>query len=80
MKKSKAFRLSWKAVEALSDLVSDTGATETAIVEIALTHYRQAFKNARLEEVRGLSQMNINSQSQVIDSTIKQHKKRRRRK
>lgn len=52
MKTSKAFRLSAQALEALGYLAEKTGTNETAIVEMALAHYRQAFDNSRMEELK----------------------------
>ncbi len=52
MKNSKSFRLSEQALSALHYLAEETGTNETAIVEIALAHYRQAYNSAKLEEVK----------------------------
>ena len=52
MKTSKSFRLSSQALQALVYLSSETGANETAIIEIALAHYRRAYNSAKLEEIK----------------------------
>lgn len=52
MKTSKSFRLSSQALQALSYLSDETGTNETAIVEIALAHYRRAYNSSKLEEVQ----------------------------
>jgi predicted DNA-binding protein len=51
MKTSKSFRLSVQALQALSYLSDETGTNETAIIEIALAHYRQAYNNAKMAEI-----------------------------
>jgi hypothetical protein len=51
MKNSKAFRLSEEAVKALAYLSEQTGTNETAIVEMALAFYRQAFDNAKVSDL-----------------------------
>jgi predicted DNA-binding protein len=52
MKTSKSFRLSSQALQALSYLSSETGANETAIIEIALAYYRRAYNSAKLEDIK----------------------------
>ena len=52
MKNSKSFRLSVQALSALHYLAEETGANETAIVEIALSHYRKAYNGAKLEKIK----------------------------
>ena len=77
MKISKSFRLSVQALEALSYLSGETGANETAILEIALAHYRRAYNSSVLTQTQeNLNQVNSEQVFTVVQ--VKPKKKRKR--
>jgi hypothetical protein len=77
MKISKSFRLSVQALEALSYLSGETGTNETAILEIALAHYRRAYNSSKLIPSQdNLGQ--VNSVQVVSVGQVTPKKKRKR--
>ena len=69
-KSPKAFRLSKQAIEALRWLVSETGANETAIVEMALVRFRKTFEK---------SEHSVKDLGQIDQSSLIAGKKKRKR-
>lgn len=79
MKIAKAFRFSDQAVEALHYLSEQTGTNETAILEMSLVHYRRAFDNSKLEELKEITGKTIENR-QIANVVSLDRKKRKRSK
>jgi predicted DNA-binding protein len=78
MKTSKAFRLSAQAVQRLQNLSDETGANETAIVEIALALFDQAIRQSLAKMPDGMSATALELGGVVRTDQPKVKKKRRR--
>lgn len=80
MKTSKAFRLSEQAMEALRYLSEQTGTNETAILEMSLAHYRRAFDNSKLEELKEITGKTIDNKQllEKVAVNLPNRKKRKR--
>jgi hypothetical protein len=78
-KSPKAFRLSGQAIEALKWLVAQTGANETAIVEMALVHFRKQYQVEGVSGVVKLEGEDKRVESNQELSLAKAKKRRRRR-
>ena len=81
MKTSKSFRLSVQALSSLQYLADETGANETAILEIALAHYRQAYNSAKLADISEVTgrkfPSSIVERVKIVDSVVSKKKRKR---
>lgn len=79
MKTAKTFRLSAQAVQNLRMLADETGANETAIIEIALALFGQAIRRSHAGLPDGMSTTALDlGGERRVDPSVKPKKKRRR--
>jgi predicted transcriptional regulator len=79
MKTAKTFRLSAQAVQNLRMLAEETGANETAIIEIALALFGQDIRHSHAGMSDGMATVALDlGGERRIDPTIQPKKKRRR--
>lgn len=82
MKNSKSFRLSVQALDALRYLSSETGANETAILEMSLAFYRKAYDAAKLADISSLVGRDVSrsviEHVSIVDASSKKKRKRSR--
>jgi hypothetical protein len=80
MKTAKTFRLSEQALQAIEYLSNETGTNDTAILEMALAYYRQAYNSAKLVDFEKLAggslSRHVIENVRIADPV---HKKKRKR-